>query len=439
MKTKSCVLAFIFFVVLVYLPVSADDISIYFEGGFVDTAVKPITQNERTFVPIALIADMLGAETKWIDGEARQVEITQDEKKLNIYIGSTYMEYNTVPLTSDAAPFIFHDRTMVPLRIISEYLGFDVTYNDVLKRVDINKQKKVFYNVQENGAVDIYGKYSRTQDIMVRIEPCGTNSLPDFSAVYLIYNDNSDISTCLSAGAFAVYERSTDWHSPFIINAKNNPFGGDKYSFTGGNHGYQGNEGGAHTAHLLSMDVEADGQEVKSGCGLCSDIKIKWANAVQGSNTKEPSGWGRAVLEEQHTLSFDGETFFSEVTLVPYEEIEIDRVYGFSAEIKNVWDETVEYEYPQYKEIKDAAAASAASERGCVSVTCRRGNNALRISLDTDYGLGKREYLSELSKGAFAADYGKVYFELVNGKAIDAAKGEQLSYRGSYKFFSAEK
>ena len=428
------ILSLLFFLTALPAFVSADGITIYFEDSPVKTEVAPLIKNDRTFVPIALIAHMLGAQTQWIEGEARQVRITQGKNTLDIYIDSTYMEYDGVPLKSDVMPFIEQDRTMVPLRIISEYLGFDVNYNGLLKRVDINRRKTVFYRINENGSVDIFGKYSPTQDIMVRFERCGTNSIPDFSAVYLIYNETPQISTDLH-DALLLYERSTDWHSPFVINAKENAFSDNVYSFTGGNHGYSGNEGGSRTAHMVLCFMEADGIAVDRGYGFCSELVIKWKNAVQASNTKEPTGWGRAVMEENHTLSFDGDTFSSEVTLVPLEDIEISRVYGFSAEIRNVWDETVLYDYSVYKEQKSGTERSEAAEKNCVSVTCRRGGNALCVSLDTEYGLGTREYFTKDNGSVFVASYGKVYFDLVDGETIEAKKGETFSYRGSYKFY----
>ena len=116
---------------------------------------------------------------------------------------------------------------------------------------------------------------------------------------------------------------------------------------------------------------------------------------MQGSNTKEPTGWGRAIMEENHTLSFDGDTFTSDVTLTLLEDIVISRVYGFSAEIRNIWDETVLYDYSIYKEQKPGTESSEAAEKDCKAITCRRGCNALRISLDTEYGLGTREYFNK--------------------------------------------
>ncbi|MBO4897891.1 MAG: copper amine oxidase N-terminal domain-containing protein [Clostridia bacterium] len=432
-RTGVLILAVLFLITALQVTAYADSISIYFEGGYVETEVAPVIKNDRTFVPIALIAHMLGAETEWIEGGARQVKITQGENTLSLFIDSTYMEYNGATLHSDVPPFIEQDRTMVPLRIISEYLGFDVNYNGLLRRVDINRHKTVFYRI-ENGRVDIYGKYSPTHDIMVRIEPCGTNKVPDFSAVYLIRNGGSDISRNLE-DAVAIYKRNSDWHSPFIVNAKENAFSDNRFSFTGGNHGYNNNGSGAQTANRVFFWIEADGIAVDKGYGYCSKLVINWKNAVQGSNTKEPSGWGRAIMEESHTLTFDGYEFVSEVTLMPLEDIDIYRIYGFSAEIKNVWDNTVEYDYSIYKESKPGTESSEAAEKNCKAITCRRGSNALRISLDTDYGLGTREYLESGRHSAFAESYGKVYFDIVDGITIEAAKGEPLYYRGAYKFF----
>ena len=418
------------------LPASADgEITVYLNGTGVEFDTSPVIVEGHTYVPVSAVAKLLGARTEWVDS-VKEVKISLDGNLLNMFIGSTYMEFNMVPIYNETVPFISDGRTMVPLRIISEYLGCDVDYNDLIKRVYLSTHKPVYYSF-ESDVLDVYAKYSSSQDIMVRLRQGGTNQLFDFSEIYLISNFEPFVKSNLS-DSFLFYQSSTDWHAPFIINAVQNPFSGESHAFTGGNHGYSGNSGGAKTARLTSLYVEADGKSVTHGAGYCNNLTVTWTNLVQASNTKEPSGWGRDVMEEKHILSYDGETFFSDVTLTPLEDIEIDLVYGFAAEIKYIWDENIEYENPLYKISYPGTQPSNAGEADCISVTCTRGANAVKMSLDTTYGLGTRDYFTSLTDGAFFVEYGKVYFNLVNGKPIQAKAGEQLFYRGSYKFYSTE-
>ncbi|MBQ7718866.1 MAG: copper amine oxidase N-terminal domain-containing protein [Clostridia bacterium] len=432
-KTATIILVLIMTIFLLAPSVSADrGITVFLNGTNVQFDAPPILVDGHTFVSVSAIAKLLGADISWIE-DIREIQISLDGNTLNMFIDSTYMEYNMIPIYSNAAPFISDGRTMVPLRIISEYFCCTVDYNDAAKQVNIYTKKPVFYSFESN-VLDIYSKYSPTQDIMVRLKQVGTNQLFDFSEIYLISNYGHYVKSNL-LNSLLMYQSSTDWHAPFIINAVNNPFSYEKHTFTGGNHGYSGNYGGPKTARLESVYIEADGKSIPYGSGYCNALRVTWTNLVQASNTKEPSGWGREVMKETHVLTFDGDTFYSDVTLTPLEDIEIDLAYGFSAEIKYNWDDNIEYENPTYKVSYPCTEASNSGEPDCISVTCTRGHNALKMSLDTTFGLGTREHTASLTNSAFFEDYGKVYFNIINGKPLQAKAGEQYCYRGAYKFY----
>lgn len=56
----------------------------------------------------------------------------------NVFAAKTpLIEYNGKIIKSDVAPFIQKDRTMVPIRFISETLGYKVDWNNEKKLVNI--------------------------------------------------------------------------------------------------------------------------------------------------------------------------------------------------------------------------------------------------------------------------------------------------------------
>jgi hypothetical protein len=103
--------------------------------------VAPQIINERTMVPVRAIAEMVGCRVEWIT-DKQQVEIydptsnvliivMQIENKIANY--SKYVpELNDrvgVECEMDSPPIIINSRTFVPLRFISEAIGYTVDYN----------------------------------------------------------------------------------------------------------------------------------------------------------------------------------------------------------------------------------------------------------------------------------------------------------------------
>jgi hypothetical protein len=88
---------------------------------------KPYIQNNRTLVPVRFVAEHLGATVDW-DNANRIVTITSGEDVLRLKIGGKTMTKNGVLQEMDVAPAITNNRTMVPLRFVSENLGVGVEW-----------------------------------------------------------------------------------------------------------------------------------------------------------------------------------------------------------------------------------------------------------------------------------------------------------------------
>ena len=90
-----------------------------------DTA--PIILNSRTFVPFRLTAEALGAKVEW-DGDKRTVTTVYNGHTIVMTIDQKTYTIDGKAKTMDVAPFINSDnRTMVPLRFVTEGIGCTVT------------------------------------------------------------------------------------------------------------------------------------------------------------------------------------------------------------------------------------------------------------------------------------------------------------------------
>lgn len=103
-----------------------------------DTA--PIMINDRTLVPMRAIFEELGANVNW-DAATQTISSNFNGMTIKMQIGSEIMTQNNKVITLDVAPIIFGDRTLVPVRAISEVAGAQVTWDDETKTVKIIKKQ----------------------------------------------------------------------------------------------------------------------------------------------------------------------------------------------------------------------------------------------------------------------------------------------------------
>jgi uncharacterized protein (DUF779 family) len=94
--------------------------------------VAPYIENGRTMVPFRFIGESLGAEIGW-NPEESSVSYALGDNTLKLYIGRNSAVFNGKDVQIDAneaiVPKIVNSRTMVPIRFISETLGFNVTWD----------------------------------------------------------------------------------------------------------------------------------------------------------------------------------------------------------------------------------------------------------------------------------------------------------------------
>ncbi len=84
--------------------------------------VVPYIESDRTMVPIRFISEAMGANVTW-DAPTRTVSITLDDVTITMQVGNTQYTAGGETAVMDAAPEIREDRTFVPIRFVSEALN----------------------------------------------------------------------------------------------------------------------------------------------------------------------------------------------------------------------------------------------------------------------------------------------------------------------------
>ena len=89
--------------------------------------VAPTIINDRTMVPIRFVSEALGAQAEW-RGQSQTAVIAYGGTVLELPVNQPVMMINGVSTATDVPAQLINDRTMVPLRAVSEGLGLTVDY-----------------------------------------------------------------------------------------------------------------------------------------------------------------------------------------------------------------------------------------------------------------------------------------------------------------------
>lgn len=116
---------------------NTSNITVKLNGKQVLFDTQPVTVEGRTLVPVRAIFEALGAQVNWNDS-TKTITATTSNTKVQLSIDKNTAYINDKPIVIDVAPRIINNRTMVPLRFISESFGAIVSWNDLTRTIDIN-------------------------------------------------------------------------------------------------------------------------------------------------------------------------------------------------------------------------------------------------------------------------------------------------------------
>lgn len=110
---------------------------IEYNGKIVKSDVAPYIQNERTMVPIRFISETLGYKVTWDNGK-REVGVKGKDTEILLKADSKNALVNGKEVKLDSPASIKKDRTFVPLRFVAENLKAEVKWDKENFKVIIN-------------------------------------------------------------------------------------------------------------------------------------------------------------------------------------------------------------------------------------------------------------------------------------------------------------
>ena len=122
-----------------------EDIKLYFNDKNIKTDVPALIVESRTLVPVRAFFEEAGATVLWNDGK-KEVTVKTDKFTVKLKIDSTNAYVNSEQTSMDVPAKIVADadnigRTLVPVRFISEKLGYKVKWDEKTYSVYVSDDK----------------------------------------------------------------------------------------------------------------------------------------------------------------------------------------------------------------------------------------------------------------------------------------------------------
>lgn len=132
-KMTSLIMVVIILTAMMITGVAAETyVTVTVEGETVDfpDAQPFIDANNRTLVPVRFISEALGGQVNW-DGDLQQVTITYNNKIIRLIINKKEISIDGQAQVMDTQAILKDARTFVPVRFVSEAMGANVEWDSV--------------------------------------------------------------------------------------------------------------------------------------------------------------------------------------------------------------------------------------------------------------------------------------------------------------------
>lgn len=114
-----------------------DPIAIYVNGRELRVEeTTPVIRHDRTFLPLRAVTEELGYTVAW-NGDKREVTLTKGDSSVIMTIGEKAYRLGGKELVMDVAPYLEKNRTFIPARYLGEATGLPVKWMPKVRVVTV--------------------------------------------------------------------------------------------------------------------------------------------------------------------------------------------------------------------------------------------------------------------------------------------------------------
>lgn len=138
--------------------VKAPEIRVILDGEKLVFDVDPTIIESRTLVPMRDMFEAFGLKVEW-DNANRIAMGTSSETAISFTIGSKNVMFNGEEKTIDVPARIINERTMIPLRFLSENMGYNVVWVGTSNLILLSKDDIVEWRYDGYETTEPYKEY----------------------------------------------------------------------------------------------------------------------------------------------------------------------------------------------------------------------------------------------------------------------------------------
>lgn len=105
------------------------NVRIWLDGKYLESDVAPYIKEDRTLVPVRVVSENLGYDVKW-DSNEKKVTCSSNGKEMVMYVDNKNAKVDGSEKVLNMAPEITDDRVFIPLRDVSEIFGKEVEWDN---------------------------------------------------------------------------------------------------------------------------------------------------------------------------------------------------------------------------------------------------------------------------------------------------------------------
>lgn len=162
-------------------------IRILLNGKYVYFDTEPYinAEFERTLVPLRGITEALGATVGW-DGATSSITIKRYKTELKLKVNSTEIYVNGEKKSMEVPVVIRDGRSYVPVRFITEYLGGDVDWDNETRTVllDVKDTERILTEASEYRNHEEYEKAIETYLEVLKLEDNNIEAIKGIASIY---------------------------------------------------------------------------------------------------------------------------------------------------------------------------------------------------------------------------------------------------------------